>query len=106
MVVRSLDDGNRVYLNVSQTFDQPPRALLFDDDGRLYITRGGKGLAIADPDGQLITQIPLPGNEPTAMVFGGADFDELYIAETSTGAIYRMQTESPGQRPFAGPRSI
>ncbi len=84
----------------------PPRALVFDDDGRLYITRGGKGLTIADPDGQPITQISIPGNEPSAMVFGGADFDELYIAETSTGAIYRMQTESPGQRPFAGPRSI
>ena len=49
---------------------------------------------------------PLPGEEPTAMIFGGPELDELYIAESRTGAIYRMQAEYPGQRPFAGPRSI
>lgn len=94
----------QVFIQFSE--GQLPRALLFDDAGRLYITRGGIGLTIADPEGQIITQIPIPGNDPTAMTFGGPEFDELYIAEASTGSIHRMQTESPGQRPFAGPRSI
>ncbi|MBM3280375.1 MAG: SMP-30/gluconolactonase/LRE family protein [Candidatus Handelsmanbacteria bacterium] len=85
---------------------QPPKDLLFDDKGRLYITRPGAGLTIADPDGQFTAQIPIPGDEPTALVFGGPNFDELYIAEASGGSIYRLRTESPGQRPFAGPRSI
>ena len=83
-----------------------PRGLVFDDEGRLYISRGGIGLTIADPEGQIIEHIPLPGDDPTAMIFGGAELDELYIAEGRTGAIYRVQTEFPGQRPFAGPRSI
>lgn len=102
------EDGTLTSPQVFIQFDegQTPRALLFDDEGRLYITRPGSGLTITDPEGQVITQIPIPGNEPTAMIFGGPDFDELYIAESSTGAIYRMRTESPGQRPFAGPRSI
>jgi gluconolactonase len=89
-------------------FDEgaPPHSLLFDDAGRLYFTRPGSGLTIVDPEGQVTAQIPIPGGDPTAMIFGGPDFDELYIAEASAGAIYRMRTESPGQRPFAGPRSI
>lgn len=101
-------DGTLAPPQVFIQFDEgpPPRSLLFDDTGRLYVTRPGTGLTIADPDGQVTAQIPIPGNEPTAMIFGGPDFDELYIAEASTGSIYRMQTESPGQRPFAGPRSI
>lgn len=85
---------------------QAPRALVFDDAGRLYMARPGVGITIADPDGQITGQIVIPGQEPTAMVFGGPDFDELYIAEAATGSIYRLRTESPGQRPFAGPRSI
>ncbi len=88
------------------TDGQAPRALLFDDQGRLYIARPGIGLTIADPDGQVTAQIPIPGTEPTAMVFGGPEFDELYLAEASSGSIYRLRTEAPGQRPFAGPRSI
>jgi sugar lactone lactonase YvrE len=102
------EDGTLGPPQVFIQFDggQPPRALLFDDAGCLYITRPGIGLAIADPDGKITATIPIPGDEPSAMVFGGPDFDQLYIAESGTGAIYTLQTESPGQRPFAGPRSI
>lgn len=83
-----------------------PHAILFDAEGRLYITRGGVGLTIADPEGQVIRDIQLPGQEPTGMTFGGPEFDELFVAEARTGAVYCLRTEAPGQRPFAGPRSI
>ncbi len=84
----------------------PPHALLFDAEGRLYITRGGEGLSIADADGRILQTIPFPGDEPTGMIFGGAEFDELFVAEARTGGIYRLQLDAPGQRPFSGPRSI
>ncbi|MCC7262128.1 MAG: SMP-30/gluconolactonase/LRE family protein [Candidatus Latescibacteria bacterium] len=101
-------DGTLAEAQVFIQFEdgQAPRALLFDDKGRLYIARPGIGLTVADPDGQVTAQVSIPGNEPTAMIFGGPDFDELYIAEAGTGTIYRLRAESPGQRPFAGPRSI
>jgi hypothetical protein len=39
------------------------------------------------------------------MAFGGIDFDQLFVSEAS-GAVYRLQLDEPGQRPFAGPRSV
>jgi sugar lactone lactonase YvrE len=84
----------------------PPRSLLFDQEGVLYVTREGIGLSRIDPDGKLIDTIPLPGKTPSGMAFGGLDYNELYIAESSTGVIYRLPLTTPGQRPFVGPRAI
>jgi gluconolactonase len=81
-------------------------SLRFDAEGVLYATRPGVGLSLVDPDGKVIQNIPLPGGEPTGMVFGGIDFDQLYVAEATSGTVYRMRAAHPGQRPFAGPRSV
>ena len=83
-----------------------PSYMIFDTEGILYVGRRGIGITLVDPDGKIIAEIPLPGPEPRGMTFGGLEFDELYIAEAQTGAIYRMPTQNPGQRPFVGPRSI
>ena len=83
-----------------------PGPLLFDSLGQLYISRSGVGITIADPDGQVVEEIQLPGGQPRGMAFGGLDYDELFVAEESTGGVYRLRLEQPGQRPFAGPRSV
>jgi len=81
-------------------------SLHFDTEGILYILRQDIGLTMVDPDGKAAGHIPLPGNHPTAMAFGGINFDELFIAEARTDAIYRLPARQPGQRPFAGPRAV
>lgn len=81
-------------------------SLRFDAEGVLCATRPGVGLSRIDPDGKLVESISLPGDEPTGMAFGGIDYDELYVAEVQTSAIYRLRMPHPGQRPFAGPRSV
>ena len=83
-----------------------PRCILFDTEGVLYVGRHGIGLTLVDPDGKIVEEIPLAGSEPMGMVFGSLDFDELYLAEAQTGAVYCLPAQHPGQRPFVGPRSI
>lgn len=80
--------------------------LLMDGKGNLLVSRPGAGLSVIDPDGAVVETIPLPGNRAAGMVLGGLDYDQLYIAETEGGNVYRLQLEQPGQRPFAGPRSV
>ena len=81
-------------------------SMLFDTEGMLYVGRTGVGLTIVDPEDKIVEEIALPGPEPTGMTFSGLDFDQLFIAEAQSGAIYCLQTRHPGQRPFVGPRSI
>jgi sugar lactone lactonase YvrE len=81
-------------------------SILFDSQGTLYVAREGLGITTVDPDGNVTGTISLPGERPAGMVFGGLNYDELFVAETDTGNIYRLQSEQPGQRPFAGPRSV
>lgn len=80
--------------------------LLFDSLGQLYISRSGVGITLVDPDGERVADMELPGGQPRGMAFGGLNYDELFVAEESGGSIYRLQLDQPGQRPFAGPRSI
>ena len=80
--------------------------ILFDSQGTLYVAREELGISTVDPDGNVIDTVALPGGRPAGMVFGGLNYDELFIAETDTGSVYRIQLEHPGQRPFAGPRSV
>lgn len=81
-------------------------SLLFDTEGTLYVARSGVGICRLDPDGKTIDVIKIPGDHPAGMTFGGDNFDTLYVAESSTGSIYRLDAMPPGQRPFAGPRSV
>lgn len=80
--------------------------ILFDSQGALYVARPGVGISVVDPDGNITENIKIPGGQPSGMVFGGLNYDELFVAEAETCSIYRIQLEHPGQRPFAGPRSV
>ena len=57
------------------------------------------------PTGRSTGNLEVPGGNPTGMTFGGIDFDQLFVSEAS-GAVYRLQLDEPGQRPFAGPRFV
>ena len=83
-----------------------PWGLALDSQGMLLAAVEGVGVVVVDPEGKVVDTIEIPGARPTGMVFGGLDFDLLFVAEAEGGAIYRVQLEHAGQRPFAGPRSI
>ncbi len=82
-----------------------PGSLLLDSRGMLLVGQEGVGICVVDPDGAVADSWEIPGRHPTGMTFGGIDFDQLFVSEAS-GAVYRLQLDEPGQRPFAGPRSV
>ena len=124
------DDGLRLYVSESETnlvttyevgeegalenrevfvqFEDglTPSFIALDAEGQLYVARQNIGLSLIDPDGKFIDAPELPGSNPAGICFGGLDFDELYVADAETGAVYRCKSDHPGQRPFVGPRSV
>ena len=91
--------GNReVFVELS---GGSPGSLLLDSHGMLLVGQEGVGICVVDPDGAVSGNLEVPGGNPTGMTFGGIDFDQLFVSEAS-GAVYRLQLDEPGQRPFAG----
>lgn len=83
-----------------------PHALLFDSEGTLFVSRENAGLSLLDPDAKPMAELALPGASPGGLCFGGLDYNELFVAESASGGIYRFKLEHTGQRPFVGPRAI
>lgn len=81
-------------------------ALLMDARGLLLASRPGAGVSILDPEGAIVDTVALPGCRAAGMTFGGLEYDQLFVSEAGGGSVYRLQLEHPGQRPFAGPRSV
>ncbi|NKB68428.1 MAG: hypothetical protein GKR89_15300 [Candidatus Latescibacteria bacterium] len=109
ILVYEMDDQDKLEnQQVFVEFDEGngPLALAFDSEGTLFVARPGVGLTQVDLDGKIIDAPFLSGTRPNGLLFGGTEYDELYISETDSGSIYRMHTDHPGQRPFAGPRGI
>lgn len=100
--------GSLTNQQVFAEFDGSPgvEALLFDVHGNLYASRPGVGIVVLDPQGDEVRILAVPGAAVAGMTFGGLEFDELFVAEAHTGCIYRLPLGVPGQRPFAGPRSV
>lgn len=80
--------------------------LLFDTRGDLYASCPGAGIVVIDPDGRRRGLLEIPGGQVAGMIFGGLEYDRLFVAEAATGCVYGLPLQAAGQRPFAGPRSI
>lgn len=65
-----------------------------DRDGRLYATTR-MGVQIFDRNGRVRVILPVPGGDPTAVAFGGKEFDLLYVRNTE-GTVYRRQVKTHG----------
>ncbi len=69
-----------------------------DSQGNLYIARYGAGvIAIVSPTGKLLREIPLKGEKPTNLAFGGDDGKTLYVTLQDRGAIEYFSVEHPGR---------
>jgi gluconolactonase len=86
-----------------------PDGLKQDQKGRLYVAAGLNkpsppfepakdkkgGIYVFDPEGKLLTFLPVPTDEVTNCAFGGDDLKTLYI--TGGGTLYSIRTSTPGR---------
>ena len=66
--------------------------------GNLYITRWGKGEVVKmSPEGKILKTIPLIGQKPTNIDFGGQDGRTCFVTIADKGNIETFQVEHPGR---------
>ena len=88
--------NRRVYLRPEQG---EPDGLTVDSEGCVWAAMwDGWRVDRLDPDGKLITSIPMPVQYPTCPMFGGPNMDELFI----TSAWTAMGKERRHEQPLAG----
>jgi gluconolactonase len=69
-----------------------------DVEGRLYVSRPGKGcIAVVSPKGELLQEIALQGHRPSNLCFGGEDGCSIYVTAADLGAIETFRVEVPGR---------
>ncbi len=101
---RLLDNGH--HLGERELFHQfdhhYPAGIAFDSDERLLVALcGSEGLAVLSPNGFLLESISVGGANCTSCVFGGDDFQTLYVTENDQESLLRTRWPVPGQRRFS-----
>jgi signal peptidase len=82
-----------------------------DVDGRIFVTRISQSwVTILKPDGQLERNVPLLGNAPSNLTFGGPDGRTVFVTQgdgtiefgskTKGGFVEAFRVERPGREPF------
>jgi gluconolactonase len=69
-----------------------------DARGNLYITRHGKGtVVIMSSDGKVLREVPIKGQKPSNIAFGGKDGKTCYVTVQDRGCVEMFQTEIAGK---------
>jgi gluconolactonase len=72
-----------------------PDGMAFGQDGNLYAAHWGKGVvAVIDPDGKVVAELPVGGLNPTNVAFWGSS---LYVTEVENGQVVRLDIGVEGQ---------
>ena len=114
-------DGKTLYVNESKqrnvwAFDLSSEGTLsnkrlirhFDDHGfdgmrcdikgNLYITRHGNGTVIKmTPKGEILREVPVLGNRPSNLCFGGPDRRTIYVTEVDSQRLIQFRVDQPGR---------
>lgn len=86
--------------------DGVPDGMTIDNNGNLWIAHwGGSKLSLWDPrTGKKLEEIPMPCENITSCVFGGALYDELYITSANisdesdkAGHVFKIKLDVGGQ---------
>jgi len=78
-----------------------PDGMAFGADGNLYVAHFGKGCVdVIDPEGAVITGIPLGGKNPTNVAFWETS---LYVTEVEKGQVVRLDIGVRGQALYGLP---
>jgi len=92
-----------------RTPDVTPDGLTIDLDGNLWIAfYDGGFIRHYSSKGELIQQVDIPSKNVTSCIFGGENYDELYITtaggkvgdESTTGGLFRLKCEVGGKPEF------
>jgi sugar lactone lactonase YvrE len=76
-----------------------PDGMTIDLEGNLWVALwGGARVTKISPEGELISELPLPVSQPTSVIFGGTYFDKLFI----TSARYGLNEANLANEPLAG----
>jgi sugar lactone lactonase YvrE len=68
-----------------------------DVDGNLYMTRPGKGVVVKlSPTGKVLREIPILGDSPTNICFGGSDGRTAYVTEADRMRVVQFRVDRPG----------
>lgn len=72
-----------------------PDGMAFGHDGNLYAAHFGKGVvAVIDPEGTVIVELPTGGANPTNVAFWGTS---LYVTEVENGQVVKLDIGVEGQ---------
>ena len=86
----------RIFAEVKDGF---PDGLTVDSEGHVWsATWDGWRINRFAPDGTLVAEIEMPVQRPTSCMFGGKNFDELFITSASVG----LSDEEKSKQPEAG----
>ncbi|WP_413754376.1 SMP-30/gluconolactonase/LRE family protein [Streptomyces sp. R-74717] len=78
--------GNRRALARFPSGGGEPDGMAIDAKGCLWIALwGGCRLVRLDPEGHLLSEVPLPVAQPSSCAFGGPDLDVLYVTTAREG---------------------
>ncbi len=69
-----------------------------DADGKLYITRHGKGtVVVLDPKGEVVREVDVLGKHPTNLCFGGEDRRTVYVTEAEKKRVVMFRADRAGR---------
>ena len=69
-----------------------------DVDGNLYIARYGKGTVVkVSPEGEVLLEVALTGQNPSNIAFGGSDGRTCYVTLADRGNIETFRADRPGR---------
>ncbi|MFM2174974.1 MAG: hypothetical protein RLZZ527_50 [Actinomycetota bacterium] len=76
-----------------------PDGMTIDLDGNLWVALWGGGKVVRiDQSGRLISELELPVSQPTSVIFGGSNYENLYI----TSANFQLSDAQLSREPLAG----